>query len=362
MEKRIDPFTRTPGLAGKAYINNYVADEVIKNFTSDESAKHVYKITGLRGSGKSVEYGRIIRALKETKGWLVYPLSAAGDVVTTLLAKMSKENLIDIKNTSTEISTSATAGADILVASGEGSVKISRTSSSDNRVFSEEALITEMAEAAGKKKLKILIGIDDISKTPETVKLLSMIGSMILSGMQIYLVVTGLSENIEDFSSEANLTFFKRADSIETKELNRYDIVGMYQKLLEIDAPEAKRIEETTKGYAYAYQVLGSLYYSKRGGETLEDLIPEFERIMFRDSYDMIWKSLSEGEKEVIRCISRTKDGKTDEIKALMANPASYPVYRNRLINKHLVSGERRGYLKFRLPHFEDFVNLWGDS
>ena len=91
--RRTDPFTRTPGVAGEAYIDNNVADEIINNFRDDLSAKYVYKITGLRGSGKSVEYGRVIRTLKADKKWLVYPLSAAGEAVKTQISKMSMESL-----------------------------------------------------------------------------------------------------------------------------------------------------------------------------------------------------------------------------------------------------------------------------
>ena len=47
MEKRVDPFTRTPGIAGAAYIDTKIADEIIDNFTSDESSKYVYKITNI---------------------------------------------------------------------------------------------------------------------------------------------------------------------------------------------------------------------------------------------------------------------------------------------------------------------------
>ena len=67
MTLKTDPFTRTPGIAGRAYIDNGIADEIIKCFLDEESAKFVFKITGLRGSGKSVEYGRIIRELKDEK-------------------------------------------------------------------------------------------------------------------------------------------------------------------------------------------------------------------------------------------------------------------------------------------------------
>ncbi|ETP73283.1 hypothetical protein UYO_0749 [Lachnospiraceae bacterium JC7] len=109
----------------------------------------------------------------------------------------------------------------------------------DDRYYSQEAVLTDLINKANKKKYKVLIGIDDISKTQSMVKFLSIFGSTILEGLQVYLIVTGLSQNIEDFSSEKNLTFFKRADSKEIKALNRYDIVYMYEKLLKVDTASA---------------------------------------------------------------------------------------------------------------------------
>lgn len=358
--KKTDPFTRTPGIAGKAYIDNGIADEIIANFTSDDSSKYVYKITGLRGSGKSVEYSRIIRTLKEKKDWLVYPLSASGNVVQTLISKLSMEKFINSSKTTTSVNSTTSLEGNALVVSGNESLSVSRSFSENERFYSDEAELTQMIESANKKKLKVLIGIDDISKTPGTISLLSIIGSMLLEGRQIYLVVTGLSENIENLSSEKNLSFFKRADSKEIKALNKYDITYMYEKLLEISTEEARKIESLSQGYAYAYQVLGSLYFSKKSSESLDDIIPDFERIMFKDSYDLIWNSLTKGEQEVVRCIYKTKDGKAEDIKKLMNNPNSYPTYRERLINKHLVDGDTRGYLKIHLPRFEKFIEIWG--
>ncbi|MCR5777371.1 MAG: hypothetical protein K6G84_08155, partial [Lachnospiraceae bacterium] len=319
MGGKIDPFTRTPGIAGKAYIDNGIADEIIENFCSDESAKYVYKITGLRGSGKSVEYSKIIRTLKEKTGWLVYPLSASGDAVPTLISKLSMEKFIDSTIATTSISSNTSVGGNIHIVSGSETVNVSKTLKPNEQLYSEEATLTSMINSANKKKYKVLIGIDDIAKTPEMVKLLSIVGSMILEGLPVYLVVTGLSENIEDFSNEKNLSFFKRADTKEIRGLNRYDITFMYEKLLGVDTKEARKIESLSKDYAYAYQVLGSLYFSKKASDTLEDIIPDFERIMYKDSYDLIWKSLTPGEKELVTCICKSKSGKAEDIKKLMS-------------------------------------------
>lgn len=362
MSKGIDPFTRTPGIAGQAYIETGISEEIIANFTSDVSSKYVYKITGLRGSGKSVEYGNVIRTIRELDDWLVYPLSASGDVVSTLIAKISEEQYFDNRNVTTSIQSSTSITGNMAVISGGETIDVNKTYSVNDKVFSEEAYLTKLIKELSDKDIKVLVGIDDIAKTKDTIHLLSMIGSMIIEGLNIYLIVTGLSENIEDFSSEKNLTFFKRADSIEIRALNKFDITYMYEKLLDINADEARRIEKISKGYAYAYQVLGSLYFKKGDNEKLEDIMPDFDRIMFKDSYDLIWKSLTKGEKELINCIYRTKDGKAEDIKSQMNNPSSYPVYRERLINKHIVDGSNRGYLTINLPRFKEFVEIWGEE
>ena len=360
--KVTDPFTRTPGVAGKAYIDNGIADEIINSFNAEDSAKYVFKITGLRGSGKSVEYGKIIQTLKKDKKWLVYPLSSSGEAVSTLISKLIMEKFIDANSVTTVISSTTSVGGSAVVVSGNESVNYQRVMTNNEHFYSDEAVLTRMISIANEKGYKVLVGVDDISKTKEMIRLLSMIGSMLLEGLQIYLVVTGLSENIEEFSSEKNLTFFKRADEREIKALNKYDIVYMYEKLLNIDSAEAKSIEEVTNGYAYAYQVIGSLYFTKKSSETIDDLMPEFERILFKDSYELIWKTLTNTEKEVIRCIFKSQDGKAEKVKALMSNPSAYSVYRDRLINKHLVDGNTRGYLRINLPRFEKYIEIWGSD
>ena len=93
----------------------------------------------------------------------------------------------------------------------------------------------------------------------------------------------------------------------------------------------------------------------------MNDIIPNFERILFRDSYELIWQSLTNAEKELVRCIYKTADGKAENIKAFMKKPSNYSVYRDRLIKKHLVNADIRGHLKINLPRFDKYIEIWGD-
>ena len=68
----VDPITKTKGIAGKAYIDMHYKDIVVNSFENPESSKYIYKIVGLRGSGKSVEYSQILGHFKEKiNGWCI---------------------------------------------------------------------------------------------------------------------------------------------------------------------------------------------------------------------------------------------------------------------------------------------------
>lgn len=359
---KIDPFTRTPGKAGEPYIDNGIADVIIANFQSEDSSKYVYKITGIRGSGKTVEYGKAIQTLKEDKKWLVYPVSAKGKGAITLLTKMSMEKFAEKKKTETEISANASAEGSIFSLGGKGGLGITRKISDEDEYHDIEASLTALVEKANRKGLKVLIGIDDISMTPETTELLSIVGSMIAEGMEVYLIVSGLSKNIEEFSSDKSLSFFRRGDTMKVGALNKYDVAAKYEKYLGVTREEAKRMYDLTLGYAYAYQVLGSLYFNKKDNETLDDLIPDYENDLFKNSYELIRKELSDKDRDFIRAFYASKTGKAEDIKANMTNPAIYDMYRKRLINKHIFDDDRRGYLTSRLPMFEEFFKIWCEN
>ena len=157
MAVKIDPFTLTPGVAGKPYIDCGIADEIIANFRSSESSKYVYKITGLRGSGKSVEYGKVLRTLEKDENWLVYPLAAEGDGIDTLISYLSREDFISDKKTETSISANLSAGASIPMITGKGGMEITRTYSENSNFYNAEAALAEMIEKANRKNYNILV-------------------------------------------------------------------------------------------------------------------------------------------------------------------------------------------------------------
>lgn len=95
MKKTQNPFTHTYRTAGQAYINMGWAEKAIENFSYDKPSEYVYKIVGVRGSGKTVVLSDILgyfRAKERAEeGFLVYDLSSARDPLHTLVAYLTKD-------------------------------------------------------------------------------------------------------------------------------------------------------------------------------------------------------------------------------------------------------------------------------
>ncbi len=359
MLNRISPFTKTPGIAGKALIETHFSDEIIANFESTESFKYVYKIVGLRGSGKSVEYSLVMNYFREQANWLVYALSAGGDPLKTIIAMMSKEDFVDDKlRSETNITESSVSGG-VSLMSGAIKSGSSVSVSHNEHFYSDEVTFKEMLTAAKKHGYHVLIGIDDIAKSRSMVDFLSVLGSALLENdKDIHFICTGISKNIEDFVNVPHLSFFVRSDSIVMTPLDLHCVAQKYRELLGASKEEAVKLARFTEGYAFAYQVLGEICFKHDSNiinSELEDLFDE----NMGPQYDLIWSTLTNAEKELVKIIVNEDSGSVADIKAKMPNPSSFASLRDRLIKKHLLASHERGTLHIVLPRFKEYVELW---
>lgn len=77
--------------------------------------------------------------------------------------------------------------------------------------------------------------------------------------LPVFLLGTGLYENIEELQNEKSLTFLYRAPKIQLKPLNNVAIINKYKTIFNISAKQASQMAGLTKGYPFAFQVLGYL-------------------------------------------------------------------------------------------------------
>ena len=120
-----------------------------------------------------------------------------------------------------------------------------------------------------------------------------------------------------------------------------------------------------TKGYPFAFQVLGYLYWQEREKKTLEEILPEYDQYLDEYVYSKIWSELSETDKNVLNTLAK-EDGATP-VKSLREKlemtSSMFSVYRDRLKRKGIIDTREYGKISFSLPRFEVFVReqelLW---
>ena len=110
-----------------------------------------------------------------------------------------------------------------------------------------------------------------------------------------------------------------------------------------------------TKGYSYAFQVLGYLCF--RTKKNYKDVIDLFDEKLTNNVYDIIWEDLSSREKEVLQAIFGAKELTTQEsLRTSGIDKNTYNEYRRILISKDILTDKGYGKIDFTLPRFKEIA------
>lgn len=72
-----------------------------------------------------------------------------------------------------------------------------------------------------------------------------------------------------------------------------------------------------TKGYAFAYQVLGKYVWESKEKAVTEEILLKFDEALERYVYDKIWSELSDTDKWYLKFIAQKSTMETGELLAL---------------------------------------------
>lgn len=231
-------FSKTPE---NTYIHTDQTDEILENFVYEHPSESVYKVTGVRGSGKTVILAKVEEELRNNENkyinWLVFDVNPTRDILAQIAAMLVKEGFGPADTKITGLNISAT-----VLGSGGG---LGYTKEKSNDFFDIGVAVETMIQAVQKKGKKILIGIDEVSKSEEMVKFASEYGRWLRAGYPVYFVCIGLYENIQELSNVKNLTFFRRAATVKTEPLNMIRMTEMDRFLVSLltEKEEYKREE-----------------------------------------------------------------------------------------------------------------------
>lgn len=337
-----NPYTLTFGKEPTQLIERGAQSQrVIDSFLDEPVAQQVYMVTGIRGAGKTVFMTEVTRSIQKQRDWIAVELNPEKDLLTALASKLSSENELARLFHSAEINLSFFGfGLEV-----KGAAPITDI----------ETALQKMLLSLKKKGKRLLITIDEVTNTPHMRTFAAAFQIFLRQNLPVYLLMTGLYENINALQNEDSLTFLYRAPKIELGPLNTSTIAQDYAKVLSLDETRALSMAKKTKGYSFAFQVLG--YFAWEHPDDPAKAQRLSRQYLDDYAYDKIWSELSRNDRQTLYGITRVKNGRIAAIREVLGvSTNEFNPYRQRLIKRGIISGDERGYVRLLLPFFDQYV------
>lgn len=317
-----------------------VKEQIISNITLDYPISRSYIITGVRGSGKTVLLSNIADEIKEKKDWIVVDVNPEKEILSQLVASIHASP--KFKNISAKVSFSISFHGFGVTIEGKEEVP-------DAKIALQKTL-----SALQKDNVKLLVTIDEVSNSKNIRSFVHDFQSLIREDYNIYLLMTGLNENVDALQNNKTLTFLLRTPKIYLQALEIDSIEQNYLDNFSIDKNEASALANLTKGYAFAFQVVGLLYKKYQDSSLICD---ELDVYLENYVYNKIWEAIPLKEKVFLKSFGPNGDARANEIiEKANINGKIYSVYRDRLIKRGVIISKAHGELEFTLPRFYSFI------
>ena len=316
-------------------------NEIIAGLSEEDSSNQIYMISGVRGSGKTVFMTEIVKHFASEDDWVVVQLNPERKMLESLAAKLTSETRLNkiLKNANINLS---------FWGFGVGY-------SQGAQITDIEVAITKILEGLKKHNKRVLIAIDEVTSSKEMRIFTNAFQMFVRDNLPVYLIMTGLYENIEELQNEKTLTFLYRAPKMNLKPLNTGAIATHYEKTFNLDHGDALEMARMTNGYPFAFQVLGYLTWNNNGD--YKGVIDDYRQNLEEYVYEKIWSEMSGGDRRIAYGIAKADDNKVSSVrKVLGIENGEFNPYRKRLIRKGIISGDKYGEVSFTLPMFGVFV------
>lgn len=233
--------------------------------------------------------------------------------------------------------------------------------------YQYQILLLKILDELKKRNMWVLVTIDEVKDTPEIREFASVYQLLLRHECNICLLMAGLPENVSELQNDDVLTFLLRAGRITLKPIDLWMIRESYAKAFaghrEITDENLTRISRMTRGYAYAFQLLGYYLWQESEGKIDLQIIEQAEKSyradLYLNSYLKIYQGLTGVEREFLMAMADYGEEEVPfgSIVAAMGKSKSYvSVYRLRLLDTQVIETSRHGYVRFTLPLFGQFM------
>lgn len=338
-----NPFTLLYGMPPQSIITrNEDIEKIVDSFSNNDNMR-AFLITGIRGCGKTVLLRNICQILGSDKKWIIIDVNPQGNIENYIAQKLfslsKEEKLID--------------GWEISLNLGY----LTLTKGANEKINDPEIIISDLINKLNKHNKKILLSIDEVNNTPEFKKFVNYYQILIGNGLPVYLLMTAIYENTLDIINDKAMTFLSRAPKIDLNALPLMSIALEYKSVFDVDDETSKEMAKLTNGYAFAYQVLGYLFFERHEKNINDELVKEYEKYLWNNGYNKFWNDATKIEKEFLIGLALSSGGTKEEIIANSSfSQTNYSQYRKRLLDKGLIVSKDYNKLSFVLPRFKEYV------
>lgn len=343
-----NPFTLTFGKKPEQYISRVSqTNQIIDDFLSESPTSSIYMIAGVRGSGKTVMMTSISKEIQKEENWYTVELNPKRDLLTSLASKIYAFPHMKEKFFEAKLDFSA-FGFGVSIEKGTPVVDI-------------EDVVSKMLKQLKKDGKRLLITIDEVTNTEEIGIFASSFQIYLRQDLPVFLLATGLYENIYEIQNDKSLTFLYRAPKVILGPLNYSAITKTYIDVFGINEKKAEEMTVLTKGYPFAFQVLGYLYWLKGGKCSISSLLNEYDHYLSEYVYEKIWSETSELDKKIMIAIATSENNSVKTIREMLNMKSElFSVYRERLKRKGILDTSEYGKVNFSLPRFSEYVQEQG--
>lgn len=352
-----NPYTLQFSFIPPQYISRKsLTEEITQDLKKKVPAFRGHFITGVRGSGKSVLLADIMRIMDKNSDWVIVDIeNPLGDIIDSLVRGLYRRK--ELKSLFLK------AKVDISVLGLGVSIENAGAVASN----AKDAL-DMMLRVLKKEGKRVLVTIDEVTCSNGIEDFSHTLSAHARAGYEIYTLMTGLKENIKAIKNNKSLTILYRAKEHILPPLNVTAMIADYMNVLCVDRDRAEQMAWYTRGYSFAFQVLGYLYWEElcrsEGKDIDQDRIDAgFDQFLAEFVYDKLWSELTGKEKTVMRGIAKCGSSEVKAVREIIGMDSSeFGVYRNRLVDKGLIDGTEYGKVRFVLPRFRDYIMINGNG
>ena len=338
--KADNPFTLAFGRRPEKYIERYAdTAEIVSTFSADHVISQTYLISGVRGSGKTVLMTSVVKELTETGKWISVDLNSSQDLLEDMALRLQDAcaRSRDLSDTDVEISF---AGFGVGLYGGRSEKdSVSR--------------IEEILEKLKKKGKRVVITVDEVSQNAGMRVFASQFQIFVRKEYPVYLIMTGLYENLYAIQNDPKLTFLLRSPKIVLSPLSLSQIANEYGSIFAISKEDACKLAAVTKGYAFAFQALGLLYWEYRENCTMDEILNKLDAMLDDFVYRKIWEGLTRIDRKIVAAMTGPGSFSVKEIRESTGiTPQSFSSFRKKLLERGIVTSTGHGLLELALPRF----------